>query len=108
MMREILMLARSVRFICLLMLALGWSLPVVALDADGVTVELQDVAPININTADVDTLAASLNGVGLKKAQAIVAWRVSNGEFQSVEQLLEVKGVGDAILAKNMTTIRLE
>ena len=107
-MREILMLARSVRVLCLLMVMLGWSLPVVALDADGVTVELQGVAPVNINTADADALAASLSGVGLKKAQAIVAWRVSHGEFQTIEQLLEVKGVGNAILAKNMTAIRLE
>jgi len=90
------------------MVMLGWSLPVVALDADGVTVELQGVAPVNINTADADALAASLSGVGLKKAQAIVAWRVSHGEFQTIEQLLEVKGVGNAILAKNMTAIRLE
>lgn len=107
-MREILTLARGVRVFCLLMVVLGWSVPAIALDAAGATVELQDVAPININTADADALAASLSGVGLKKAQAIVAWRTSHGEFQTVEQLLEVKGVGSAILAKNMAAIRIE
>jgi len=108
MMKDTLMLVRSVRILCLLAVMLSWSLPVAALDDGGLTVEMRDVAPININTADADILAASLKGVGLKKAQAIVAWRTTNGEFKTIEQLLEVKGVGSAILAKNKTAIRLE
>jgi len=92
----------------LVFMVLGWSLPVAALDAGDLAVELLDVAPININTADADILAASLKGVGLKKAQAIVAWRTEHGQFKSVEELLEVKGVGSAILAKNKSAIKLE
>src|SRR5690606_10647541 len=56
--------------------------------------------PVNINTADVETLA-QLKGVGSKKAQAIVAWRDANGGFTSIEQLLEVKGIGEATLEAN-------
>jgi competence protein ComEA len=62
---------------------------------------------ININTADVDTLT-QLKGVGVKKAEAIVAWRESNGPFTSVEQLTEVKGIGDAILDANRAQILLK
>jgi len=108
MIKDTLMLVRGVRVLCLLAVMLGWSLSATALDAGGLAVELQDVAPINVNAADVDTLAANLKGVGLKKAQAIVAWRTTHGEFKSIEQLLEVKGVGNAILAKNKALIRLE
>lgn len=62
---------------------------------------------ININKADAATMADGLQGVGLKKAEAIVAWRTSNGAFSSADQLLEVKGIGPAILAKNKELITL-
>jgi competence protein ComEA len=35
--------------------------------------------PVNVNTADAQTIASSLAGIGLKKAEAIVADRVKNG-----------------------------
>jgi competence protein ComEA len=57
-------------------------------------------ATININTADVETLA-TLNGVGQTKAEAIVAYRDANGPFESAEQLTEVKGIGQATVEKN-------
>lgn len=62
---------------------------------------------ININTADVTTLT-SLKGIGEKKAQAIIAWREANGDFISVDQLLEVKGIGAAILDANREKLRLK
>lgn len=62
---------------------------------------------VNINTADVDTLSA-LKGIGTKKAEAIIAWREANGGFSSVEQLLEVKGIGVAILDANRDNLRLK
>ncbi|MGU9805350.1 UNVERIFIED_CONTAM: helix-hairpin-helix domain-containing protein [Pseudomonas sp. CM11] len=40
-------------------------------------------------------------GIGKAKADAIVAFRESNGAFSSVEELLEVKGIGKAILDRN-------
>lgn len=41
-----------------------------------------------------------LPGIGDAKAAAIVAWRTENGPFTSVDQLLEVKGIGEGILGK--------
>lgn len=56
---------------------------------------------INLNGADASTLQRELSGIGEAKAKAIVAYRESNGSFASVDELLEVKGIGKAILDKN-------
>jgi competence protein ComEA len=56
---------------------------------------------INLNTADAATLDAGLLGIGPAKAQAIVEHRSINGPFASVDELLEVKGIGPATLEKN-------
>ena len=64
-------------------------------------------AKVNINTADAQALAASLNGVGLKKAEAVIAWRQVNGEFTTVDQLMDVKGIGRSILEKNREKLTL-
>ena len=63
---------------------------------------------VNINTADAVTLAESLEGVGSQKAQAIIAYRNAHGDFKSLDELLEVKGIGPAILAKNQQLLSLE
>lgn len=65
-------------------------------------------APVNINTADATTLAQSLDGVGLAKAQAIVAWRDANGPFTSADQLAEVKGIGSSLVDRNRDAIQLD
>jgi competence protein ComEA len=54
---------------------------------------------VNINTAD-ETALESLPEVGPVTAQAILAWRTQHGAFTSVDQLLDVDGIGDATLAK--------
>jgi competence protein ComEA len=54
---------------------------------------------VNLNTAD-ETALDSLPGVGPVTAQAILTWREENGGFHSVDELLEVSGIGDATLAK--------
>lgn len=61
---------------------------------------------VNINTADIDTLV-TLKGIGAKKAEAIIAWREANGGFTSVDQLLEVKGIGSALLDANRDKLRI-
>ena len=56
---------------------------------------------ININTADIETLA-SLNGIGQSKAEAIVAYREANGPFAVTADLAKVKGIGERTLEKNV------
>jgi competence protein ComEA len=56
-------------------------------------------ALVNINTAD-ETALESLPEIGPVTAQAIIAWRGEHGGFSSVDQLLDVDGIGDATLAK--------
>ena len=56
---------------------------------------------VNINTADAETLATGLSGVGDARASAIVAYREQNGPFQSVDDLTRVKGIGEHILELN-------
>lgn len=64
-------------------------------------------ARVDINTADAATLAAALNGVGLAKAEAIVAHRKEHGPFKSAEQLAEVKGIGLKLVEKNRDRIQV-
>ena len=63
--------------------------------------------PVDINTADAETLAAELEGVGLSKAQAIVQYRTVNGPFQSADELVEVKGIGSRTIEMNQDNILL-
>ena len=52
---------------------------------------------ININTATAEQLTA-LDGIGETKAAAIVAYRSEHGGFSSVDELLNVKGIGEKLL----------
>ncbi len=63
--------------------------------------------PVNINRADAATLADSLDGIGLAKARAIVAWRTQHGAFRRVEDLGQIKGIGQRTLERNRGFIRL-
>ncbi|NMZ69259.1 competence protein ComEA [Pseudomonas peli] len=65
------------------------------------TAEVAPVGKINLNTADAATLQRELLGIGEVKVQAIVAYRDEHGDFASVDELLEVKGIGEATLEKN-------
>ena len=61
---------------------------------------------VNINTADVAALD-TLDGIGEKKAEAIVAYRTENGEFKTLEDLKEVSGIGDKLFDKIKDQIAL-
>ena len=63
--------------------------------------------PVNINTADAETIAAELNGVGPAKARAIVEYRKKHGPFRSVDDLSLVKGIGERTVELNRADLRL-
>jgi len=63
-------------------------------------------APVDINKADAKTIAESLNGIGIKKAEAIVKYRKQHGAFKSQKDLINVKGIGEKTLKKNKADIR--
>ena len=64
--------------------------------------------PVNVNSADAQTLAKELDGIGFSRAQAIVRWREENGRFESADDLQNVKGVGKKIIELNRGNIRLD
>lgn len=79
-----------------LVLTLAFALPALA------------ATPVDVNHADANTIAQSLDGVGLGKAQAIVAYRDAHGPFKHAEDLEQVKGIGPATLARNHDAIKLK
>jgi len=65
-------------------------------------------ATVNINKADAGTMAAALKGVGNSRATEIVRHREAYGPFTSVDELAEVKGIGQSTLDDNRALITLE
>lgn len=59
----------------------------------------QPAAPVNVNQADATALEA-LPGVGPVLAGRIVQWRTDNGPFTAVDELSEVSGIGEKMLAQ--------
>ena len=81
-----------------------------AFSAVGLAVEAQpdstqQIQMLDVNSADAMAIAAALDGVGLTKAQEIAAYREMFGNFHSVEELADVKGIGPATVEKNRQRI---
>ncbi len=57
------------------------------------------IKKVNINRDDVDTLT-TINGFTTSIANSIVSYRNDNGEFKTIEDLLEVYGIGNATYHK--------
>lgn len=70
--------------------------------------EEMPVHQVDINTADADTLALALDGVGITRAEAIVAYREEHGDFMKIEDLEEVSGIGPATLERNLERLRVD
>lgn len=63
---------------------------------------------VNINTASAEVLDEKLKYVGEKTAEKIVEYRKEHGEFKSVDDLSEVRGVGTQIIKANKDVMVLE
>lgn len=66
-----------------------------------------ETGTVNINSATVEEFS-TLNGVGPAKAKAIIEYREQIGEFKSIEELVMVKGIGEATVNKNKEKLTLE
>lgn len=78
---------------------------ILAMVCTGLVATAEPAETVNINTADAETIARVLNGVGLKKAEAIVRHRETHGRFDSAADLTAVKGIGESIVEKNADKI---
>ncbi|CAM2796970.1 competence protein ComEA [Legionella steigerwaltii] len=56
---------------------------------------------IDLNTADSSMLTGSVKGIGKKRAEAIIAYRKSHHGFKSLEELADVKGLGQRFVTAN-------
>ena len=63
---------------------------------------------VNINQADAATFQHYLKGVGQKKAERIVQYRSEHKEFKSLDEIMEVKGIGEGIFKKIKADLSLE
>ena len=63
--------------------------------------------PVDVNTADAETISAELKGIGLTKAKAIVEYRKKHGPFRSADDLSLVKGIGERTVEINRSDIRV-
>jgi competence protein ComEA len=78
-------------------LAVGEQEPAVAVGSSSAPDASQGTGPVDLNTADAEALE-SLPGIGPSTAAAIIQHRAEVGAFTSVDQLLDVPGIGEAKL----------
>ena len=89
---------KSKLIITALALALAWSSAMAyAAPSNAKSVSVQ--APVNLNQANAQELIA-LKGIGPKTAERIIAYRQEHGPFKTADQLVMVKGIGNAKFAK--------
>lgn len=87
---------------------------VVSFSAQAVMVKTQSTPPlaeqkankINLNKADVHTLAKSCKGIGKKRAAAIVSYRETHGGFRSIDELAQVRGIGKQFVKRHMAQLQ--
>ncbi len=61
---------------------------------------------IDINQASAQEISKHLNGVGMTKAQDIVSYRNTHGQFKTLQDLEKVSGIGPNTIARNKDQIQ--
>jgi len=74
---------------------------------DDITKTKNEVAMVYLNSASLAQLI-TLKGIGPQKAQAIMVYREELGVFKSVNQITDLKGIGERILNDNKSRLRLQ
>ncbi|MDE7399623.1 MAG: helix-hairpin-helix domain-containing protein [Oscillospiraceae bacterium] len=67
-----------------------------AANGESITFTIHDWEPININTASIRELQ-KLDGIGEKRAKAIIEYRKENGDFETIEHIIEVNGITEKV-----------
>lgn len=61
---------------------------------------------ISINKATVQELTGSFKGIGKKRAETIVSYRETHGEYKSIEDLAQVRGLGKTFVESHLTQLQ--
>ena len=89
---------------CALALALACACQGAALAADG---DPAVAGVVNVNTATAEELQL-LPGIGAARADAVIELRKQRGGFKRLEELKDVKGIGDASLERLRPYVRFD
>ena len=73
----------------------GWN----PLNPEQATAGSENSQRVNINTAD-QTALTGLPGIGEAKAKSIIAYRTEHGRFSSIEEIMEIPGIKEAVFSK--------
>ena len=85
----------------------GLTQPVQNAESAAIQDELREDGKVNLNSADIELLK-TLPGIGDVRAQAIVSHRETNGDFTSVDGLLDVNGIGTGTVENIRALVTVE
>lgn len=61
---------------------------------------------IDLNHADATTLSKSVKGIGKKRAEAIIKYREEHGNFKSIDELSQVRGLGKPFVKSHLAQLQ--
>ena len=64
--------------------------------------------PVDINLASAEALAQNISGVGPVTAQKIISYREAHGAFRTIDELMNVSGVGIKVLEANQDVLMID
>lgn len=68
--------------------------------------EIQNNSMIDLNQANAAQLTNSVKGIGKKRAEAIIKYREEHGQFKSIEDLSNVRGIGKQFVTRNLKELQ--
>lgn len=68
--------------------------------------QIQPDNKVNLNTASAKQIASAFNGIGDKRANAIVTYRQKNGAFKSISDLSKVKGISKNLVKNKLLELQ--